>query len=255
MHLVDLRSPQIGALSRDVPFVFPIAALEQHGPHLPLFTDSLLCAEVTRRAAESLGDRLLFAPLLWLGNSHHHMDFPGTLSAAPRVYLDLLASLIDDAVHHGFRRIVLFNGHGGNTVPGSQAVFEARQRYRERRDLLLLSATYWMLGAEPWKEALPAGQQFLQRRMGHACEWETSMILRIAPRLVGEFQRLEPVLFGEAFESADRAWVTQDRSTPGYIGDPRHATAEKGEALLRSFARSAVAFLDRVAAWDGSTWA
>ena len=91
----------------------------------------------------------VWTPLLWLGNSHHHMDFAGTLSAAPRTYLDLLGDLIDNLVTHGFRRIVLLNGHGGNIVPAGQAVFEARQRYRERSDLLLLSATYWLLGAKP----------------------------------------------------------------------------------------------------------
>ena len=83
--------------------------------------------------------------MLWLGNSHHHLDFASTLSAAPRTYLDLLGDLIDNFVAHGFRRIVLLNGHGGNIVPASQAVFEARQRYRGR-DNLLLGATYWLLG-------------------------------------------------------------------------------------------------------------
>ena len=115
-----------------MPVVVPIAAVEQHGRHLPVFTDSMLLGEVVRRAAERLGDRVVWAPLLWLGNSHHHLDFAGTLSAAPRTYLDLLGDLIDNLVAHGFRRIVLLNGHGGNIVPASQAVFEARQRYRER---------------------------------------------------------------------------------------------------------------------------
>ena len=84
--------------------------------------------------------------MLWLGNLHHHLDFASTLSAAPRTYLDLLGDLIDNFVAHGFRRIVLLNGHGGNIVPASQAVFEARQRYRGRDDLLLLGATYWLWG-------------------------------------------------------------------------------------------------------------
>ena len=83
---------------------------------------------------------------------------------------------------HGFRRIVLLNGHGGNIVPASQAVFEARQRYRGRDDLLLLAATYWMLGSRPRDE----NSAFVQDRMGHACEWETSMILKLAPHLVGD---------------------------------------------------------------------
>ena len=177
MRLQELSWPAIAAVSKNVPVVVPIAAVEQHGRHLPIFTDSMLLEEVVRTVAQRLGDRIVWAPLLWLGNSHHHLDFTGTLSAAPRTYLDLLGDLIDNFVAHGFRRIVLLNGHGGNIVPASQAVFEARQRYRGRDDLLLLAATYWLLGSQP-RDENPA---FVQDRMGHACEWETSMILKLAP--------------------------------------------------------------------------
>src|SRR5436309_5798694 len=101
MQLAELKWPDIEALSRDTPVVVPIAALEQHGRHMPLFTDSLLLGEVVRRVKEPLKDRALFTPLFWLGNSHHHLDFPGTLSAAPRVYLDLLTDLAENLITHG----------------------------------------------------------------------------------------------------------------------------------------------------------
>src|SRR5215210_4808174 len=113
----EMKWPEVAALSPDTPVVIPIAACEQHGRHLPVFTDSLLLGEVVRRAAERRGDRVLFAPLLWLGNSDHHIDFPGTLSAAPRTYLDLLGDLLENVLTHGFRRVLLLNGHGGNIVP------------------------------------------------------------------------------------------------------------------------------------------
>jgi creatinine amidohydrolase len=242
--------PAVAAAAKDTPVVVPIAAVEQHGRHLPVFTDSLLLGEVTRRAEESLGDRAIWTPLLWLGNSHHHMDFPGTLSATPRTYLDVLGDLIDNVVTHGFRRIVLLNGHGGNIVPGQQAVFEARQRYRDRDDLLLLSATYWLLGSKP-NQLEPS---LVQTDMGHACEWETSMILRLAPHLVGELAALEPVSQTPSFAPASRGWITRERTEPGHIGDPRSATAEKGEFLFRTFAGDVVSFLERVIAWDGRSW-
>ena len=131
MRLQTMSWPAVAAASKDTPVVVPIAAVEQHGAHLPVFTDSLLLGEVTRRAGESLGDRVIWTPLLWLGNSHHHLDFPGTLSAAPRTYLDVLGDLVDNLVTHGFRRIVLLNGHGGNIVLGSSSrVRGARQRHR-----------------------------------------------------------------------------------------------------------------------------
>ncbi len=250
MQLTDLTWAAVHALDRDTPVVFPVAALEQHGHHLPVFTDSLLLGEVVRRAADRVGDRVLFAPLQWLGNSDHHLDFAGTLSAPPRTYLDLLGGLLENFLAHGFKRLVIVNGHGGNDVPGKQAVFEVRQRHRQRDDLLLLFATYWLLGGEPNK----ADPSIRQTRMGHACEWETSMILRIAPHLVGDLAAVEPVEFGNPFEPASRGWVTRERSKPGHIGDPRQATAEKGETLFRVFADDMVRFLERVIAWDGRSW-
>ena len=249
MLLQEMTWPEIGKLSRDLPVVVPVAAMEQHGHHLPVFVDSMLLGEVIRRVNETMGNRALFAPLMWLGNSHHHMDFQGTMSASPRVYLDLLNDMAENLLTHGFRRIVFVNGHGGNTIPGRQAVFEMRQRHRERKDLLLLFATYWD-SANP-----NAGRSDLvQSQMGHACEWETSMILRIAPQLVKDITSLEEVRPGFAFEPAYRGWVTKDRTVPGHIGNPRHASAEKGEYLFQTFSGGVVKLLEQVIAWDGKSW-
>lgn len=250
MQLAELNWRQVADLSKDTPFVIPVAAVEQHGHHLPVYTDSFLLGEVVRRVEVALGDRLVVAPLQWLGNSDHHLDFPGTLSAAPRSYLDLLGGMIENALTHGFRRIVFLNGHGGNDVPGRQAIFEARQRHRERADLLLLFATYWNLAE------LDAGDaaRFRQSQMGHACEWETSMILRLNPKLVGAIEGLEAVESRGAFEPASRAWITKDITRWGHIGEPSAATAEKGEILFRTFAAGAVRLLERVVAWDGRSW-
>jgi creatinine amidohydrolase len=253
MQLANLTWPKIDSLSRDTPILFPVAALEQHGHHMPVFTDSLLAGEIVRRLAEvpRFEQRILFAPLQWLGNSDHHLDFPGTLSAPPRVYLDLLAASIENFLVHGFKRFVFLNGHGGNDVPGKQVVFELRQKHRKQMDLLLLFATYWNLAPDVKK----TNPDFAQYQMGHACEWETSMMLRIRPELiVGEVSKLETVPFGNAFEPASRGWTTKDRTVPGHIGSPQHATAEKGERLFQHFTAGATALLDRVLAWDGQSW-
>jgi creatinine amidohydrolase len=250
MHLYEQKWTDVAALSPATPIVIPIAALEQHGRHMPVFTDSLLLGEVVRRVQERMAKQALFAPLMWLGNSEHHLDFPGTMSASPRVYLDLLRDLVENFLFHGFRRIVLLNGHGGNIVPAQQAVFELRQKYRQRSDLLLLSATYWTLGGKPHE----VDQSIQQRQMGHACEWETSMMLRIRPDLVGDLGQVSAVEFGDAFGSAHRGWITKDRTETGHIGDPRQATAEKGETIFRVFADDVVGLLERMIAWDGSSW-
>ena len=249
MNLFDLTWPEVDKLSRDMPVIVPVAAVEQHGHHLPVATDSMLLGEVVRRVSETLQDQVLIAPLMWLGNSHHHIDFPGTLSASPRVYLDLLNDLAENLLTHGFKRIVFLNGHGGNTTPGKQAVFEMRQRHRARQDLLLLFATYW-------DSACPNTHRpdLVQSQMGHACEWETSMILRIAPHLVKDLSKVQEVPFGFAFEPAYRGWITKDRTVPGHIGDPRTASAEKGEYLFQTFSDGVVKLIEQAIAWDGQSW-
>ncbi len=90
--------------------------------------------------------------------------------------------------------------------------------------------------------------------MGHACEWETSMMLRLAPHLVGDYRTAVDVPHGRGFGPAHRAWITKERTEPGHIGLPRHASAEKGEVLFRAFAADVVAMLERVIAWDGTAW-
>lgn len=249
MELAHLTWPDVDGLDPDTPVIIPVAALEQHGRHMPVFTDSMLLGEIVRRAHERLKGKTLLVPLMWLGNSHHHMDFPGTVSARPRVWLDLLDGLVDNFVTHGFRRIVVINGHGGNDVPSRQTTFEIRQRYRDRRDLLILSATYWDL-ADPATEI----EGLHQNQMGHACEWETSMILRLRPDLVKGHTEVSEVKFGNPFRPAQRAWIMPDRSKAGHVGAPAAASPEKGEQLLESFANGLTEFMTRVIGWDGKSW-
>lgn len=254
MQLAELSWPAIDQLSRDLPVVVPIAAVEQHGHHLPLATDSLLLQEIVKRVDRAMSSSILMTPLMWLGNSHHHLDFPGTMSAAPRPYLDLVVGMIDNLLHHGFRRLLLLNGHGGNDVPGKQATFEVRQQYRDRSDLLLLFTTYWSAGPLPSSAEETAKPSFRQDDMGHACEWETSMMLCIAPELVGDYHAIEEVSPGNPFRPASRAWITKDRSTPGHIGSPADASREKGEYLLNHFASNVQALVTRMQKWDGTSW-
>ena len=246
MYLANLTWPAIDALPRQTPIIIPIAAVEQHGHHLPVYTDSLLLGEVVRRAEAAAPAQALYAPLQWLGNSDHHIDYPGTLSASPRLYLDLLRNLAENFLTHGFTRIFFLNGHGGNITPAKQAVFELRQKYRDRSDLLLLSAAYWDM-------AKPKG--YVQNDMGHACEWETSMIMALAPNLVvGDPAELKTVPVHYGFEPAYRGWITKERTPTGHIGQPQFATPEKGEALFALYSAGVVNFIEQIKGWDGRSW-
>lgn len=250
MQLAEMKWPEVAALNKNTPVVLPVAALEQHGHHLPVFVDSMLVGEITRRAEAQLKKSVLFAPVMWLGNSEHHLDFAGTMSAAPRTYIDLLVDMVENFIAHGFKRIVIVNGHGGNNVPGQQAMFEVRQKHRQRDDLLLLFSCYWALGAEPHR----ADPSIEQAAMGHACEWETSMILALRPDLVGDYQSAVAVDPASPFDPASRAWTTKDRTSIGHIGNPSVASAAKGEVLLKLFTADVVELLVRVIDWNGSRW-
>jgi creatinine amidohydrolase len=188
---------------------------------------------------------------MWLGNSHHHMDFPGTLSAEPRVYLDLLNGLLENFIAHGFKRLVILNGHGGNDVPGKQSVFETRQKHRDRKDLLLLFATYWNLGAEPWtRDPIDLNSASWATPANGRPAW----CCACAPNSSAISRKPDDVPFGNPFEPASRGWIMPDRSEPGHVGDPRSATAEKGEVLFQCFSEEVVKLLERVIAWDGVSW-
>jgi creatinine amidohydrolase len=254
MNLSEMSWPEVSALAPHTPVVVPVAAMEQHGLHLPIATDSLLLGEVIRRVHPRIDREVLFAPLLWLGNSHHHLEYSGTLSAGPRTYLDLIGDLIENFLRHGFRRIFFLNGHGGNITPAKQAVFEARQRHRDRTDLLLLFASYWDF-ARPEQTRT----DIVQSAVGHACEWETSMMLVSRPDLVRPFHHLKPKNVEYSFEPAYRGWITQERKAlnaeaPGHLGHPSAASAEKGEHLLACYSDGVEAFLKKVISWDGYSW-
>jgi creatinine amidohydrolase len=90
--------------------------------------------------------------------------------------------------------------------------------------------------------------------MAHACEWETSMMMRLAPELVGDVPALLEIPSGNAFDPVARAWTTRDRTEAGHLGQPRAATVEKGEALFTAFSDGAVSLLEKVRAWDGRSW-
>jgi creatinine amidohydrolase len=160
--------------------------------------------------------------------------------------------LAENVLRHGFKRVIFFNGHGGNDVPGRQVVFELRQRHRDTDGLLLLFATYWSLGGKPFERPVSGG--WVQKEMGHACEWETSMMLRLDPAKVGPYASLDPVDATPPFHPAHRGWVTRERTPTGHIGHPSAASAEKGEALFDVFSADAVQLLERVRRWDGVSW-
>jgi creatinine amidohydrolase len=227
--------------------VVPVAAVEQHGPHLPVMVDSLLCAEVALRAARRVIERqpIVVAPTVWSGLSEHHMPLGGTFTLDFTTFFALLRCLCRSLVRNGFRRIFLLNGHGGNRFALRVVVDELSGEL----GAALATATYW----EP---AAAAMARILEQQPGvqHACEAETSMVMALRPELV-DAARFAEAKFDEAphvvSQRGAHVWRAFPERTPtGVIGDPTVASAAKGERLLDAAAEAIAELL-----LDDSCWA
>jgi creatinine amidohydrolase len=229
MRFHEMTAPQLRQVSRSNSVVLaPIAACEQHSRHLPTFTDTILVSAIAEGVEQRLPEQVLLLPTLWFGASSHHLRFGGTLSAEVDTHInmicDLLVSLLDD----GYQRIMLLNGHGGNIDTFHVALRRLQPRYRDR---LLTGASYWEL-AERELAALAQGER---KRMGHACEFETAMVMALRPELVHEDQiRDDPPRDRAELRGLYVAEDMKQGTDHGAVGYPQQATPAKGLAFLRA---------------------
>jgi creatinine amidohydrolase len=114
MKLAELHWPEVKQLDREkIVALIPVGSMEQHGPHLPFSVDILASSRIAEDLEKRIPEILLLPPL-WAGVSAHHMDFPGSITLRAKVFIELLHDICASLHHHGFRRMVLLNGHGGN---------------------------------------------------------------------------------------------------------------------------------------------
>ena len=228
MRLAELTSPEVANLPKDIVVVAPLASVEQHSLHLPVFTDSLIAEEVARRLEARIPDEVLVLPVMWFGYSQHHGRYPGTLSARSASYLDLLMDLVSAVVDHGFRKVLIVNTHGGNEVNISVLLQRLMEKYE---DADVFATTPYSGPAEgEMEKIMEAGP----RGSGHAGETETSMILALRPDLVKTDRLQADGHCGRLNLPGVRNYRRFDRRTShGGLGDPRSATAEKGERFFK----------------------
>jgi len=235
----EMAWPEIrDAAKEDRVALVPVATIEDHGPHLPVDTDNVLCWEVCKRAGALVPDEAIVVPPILHGYSPHHMDFPGPITIAPQTFISYVLDVGKSLAHHGFRRILIVNGHGSNTHLVDNA---ARLVIIETDGRVLCSGFfYWSLA----RFAEVAGQVLEEEPNtgGHADEMETSMYLAIKPELV-DMSKAPKELRSPSISLAPGLvgpihiwpyWSTHTQS--GIMGDATLASKEKGEKLLEAAA-------------------
>jgi creatinine amidohydrolase len=228
----DLTAEEFAGLDPErVVAILPVAAIEQHGPHLPVSTDMVIAegmiAEVARRLPEDLS--VLILPVQAVGKSDEHVRSPGTVTLSAETAIRAWTEIGEAAHRAGLRKLILANSHGGNV----EVMGIVGRALRVRFDMLAVSCSWSRLG---YPEGLYTDEE---RAVGiHAGDIETSLMLRFRPDLVRmdraenfvpatiaiaqEFDILRPTGY------TPFAWIAQDLHPKGALGDATRATAEKG---------------------------
>lgn len=253
----DLKSPDFARLDRDRCIaVLPVAAIEQHGPHLPLNVDTALVNGVIAAALPYLGANVpaLFLPTQSVGLSPEHAQFAGTLSLKAETVIRLWTEIGESVAASGIKKLVLLNSHGGQV-----GVMDIVARdLRARLGMLVYSVNWFGLPlVGPQGEDVNALFSAHEHRFGiHAGEIETSMMLALAPHQVdmtqaqnfastSEDRAKQFAILGNG-KSAKLGWQMQDYNPAGAVGNAAAATAEKGRAVLDAAGRALAQLLSEI---------
>ncbi|WP_099867283.1 creatininase family protein [Pararhizobium haloflavum] len=232
-----LATTEFAGLDRRMPVILPIAAVEQHGAHLPLSVDCDIGSHFLAEAETRFGEDMLILPQIRVACSQHHMDFAGTLTVQSETFLAYAADLLESVIAHGFDRILIFNSHGGNRAIGHVLADKIGVRHRHCH---VVMSTWWTLAGkalEPLQESAHGG-------VAHACEFETSVMMLAHPDKVRQDQ------ITTMSHVATHEWAQEDMlhaarallfrtmheksGGTGTVGDPSKASAEKGARITET---------------------
>jgi creatinine amidohydrolase len=255
MKLAEMSWPQVKAVAAKTVAVLPLGSTEQHGPHLAVSTDMAIADRVAQAMEKKLSREVVLCPSLAFGSSHHHLEYPGTLSLAADTYTRVVVELVQSLVQGGFRRIVLLNGHGGNITPVKQALSLLSHQYDDAVRPNIALATYWEMAGKVFAGEAPMKTPALS----HACEYETSLMLHLFP------ERVDLKKARRARAPKANAWVgweedvayrgvsmvkrTHILSDNGGSGEPGLATEAKGKHLFGKAVDATAAFVSDFKKW------
>lgn len=177
MRWEELTTREIDDLDRDRTIVIlPLGSVEQHGNHLPLGTDTILAHAVALAAALETRDAVVLPPP-WYGFSAHHMRFPGSITLRVETLMAMVEDIAASVISHGFGRILIVNGHGGNN--GAIDVLASTLGHKHYGTARIAALTYFQLA----REAIADLRQSETGGMGHAGEFETALLQHLRPKL------------------------------------------------------------------------
>ena len=223
--------------------LLPVATYEDHGPHLPVDVDVVLATEICKRAAAQIPDEVVLAPAVSHGYSPHHMDFHGTITIRWDTFINYVKDVCCSLAYHGFKRILIINGHGSNTSPLDMAARLSIIEYEG--SILCASANHWGL-----RQVKDLGKKLRDSDYGgtsHAGEFETSLYMALRPDLVDMDKAVDersplPNSFKTDLLAGGHPDASDARLVPywsavtasGVMGDATKATREKGEVFLEA---------------------
>jgi len=227
--------------------ILPTGSTEQHGPHLPLDVDAFLCEAVCLEVGQRAPSKVLVLPPVSYGLNLHHIDFPGTIHIEPENFIAFCLDITKSVAYHGFRKILLVNGHGSN----APLVDLVARKTVLATDSLCAAVTYLQLAVEEFERIKET------EVMAHADEFETSLYLYLSPERVRMDRAIADNDIAGNYMSSDSTSVYPVRfndywgrwTNKGVHGDPRAATPEKGKVIFEAVVSSLLAIVDEWQKW------
>lgn len=225
----------LSALADKALVLIPIGATEQHGPHLPVGTDSMIVANIALGVAKRLAPSIptLITPTMAIGYSAYHRPQGAVISLSLRTAIDVLVEVLSSLADCGFRRLFVLNGHGGN----AELVSIASRIFAEGHEHVLVGAgSYWRMAQD---QLTTLDDSEATRIPGHAGRFETSIMMALRPDLVadpptGEATQAEAQLDRAPKFHADNRVLWRRRWPNGFTDDPESQTSEAGTAFLEA---------------------